>query len=92
MVETATGSDRIAEAVSFEMPKLEYAAICRGYTVLVSYQDERGTENAERYERVNNYRALNDTMEYNYIQNYYTFSIRYIDWHSQGRSSVSFQK
>ncbi|XP_022653286.1 vesicle-associated membrane protein 714-like isoform X1 [Varroa destructor] len=31
------------------MPKLEYAAICRGYTVLVSYQDERGTENAERY-------------------------------------------
>ncbi|OQR78022.1 vesicle-associated membrane protein-like [Tropilaelaps mercedesae] len=31
------------------MQKLEYAAICRGYTVLVSFQDEKGSENAERF-------------------------------------------
>ncbi|XP_003737473.1 vesicle-associated membrane protein 722 [Galendromus occidentalis] len=31
------------------MSQLQYGAVCRGYTVLVSHQDPRLTENAERY-------------------------------------------
>jgi len=31
------------------MNQLRYGAVCRGYTVLVSYQDPKLTENAERY-------------------------------------------